>query len=247
LFFDLFSRSGIPERDFLFLKFTMELGIIGARRRWYFRGRVMSEELLPLFPLQTVLFPNSALPLHIFEERYKSLIQRSISDNAEFGINLVEGSSVSSVGCAAVVRDLLHRYDDGKMDIIVEGRRRYRVQRYDARMAEYLMGTVQFLENTAEPPDRMLLAETLRMYNALMAIVYKGDPTYLVGVDRQETDLSFVLSQKSGMDVSMRQQLLELDSENARLRLVSRYLEAVLPKVERVEEIERIIQNDGYL
>ena len=212
-----------------------------------FRGRVMSEELLPLFPLQTVLFPNSALPLHIFEERYKSLIQRSISDNAEFGINLVEGSSVSAVGCAAVVRDLLHRYDDGKMDIVVEGRRRYRVQRYDAQVAEYLMGTVQFLENTAEPPDRALLAETLRMYNTLVGIVYKGDPKYLVGMDREETELSFVLSQKSGMDVSMRQQLLELDSENARLRLVSRYLEAVLPKVERAEEIERIIQNDGYL
>ena len=61
------------------------------------------EERLPLFPLQVVLFPGSALPLHIFEDRYKLLIGRSLVEKSEFGINFVNGSALADVGCTALV------------------------------------------------------------------------------------------------------------------------------------------------
>ena len=85
----------------------------------------MSEQLLPLFPLQVVLFPHSLLPLHIFEDRYKLLIRECVTEKTEFGINLVQDGTLADVGCTAVVTTIVRRYDDGKMDIVVQGRQRY--------------------------------------------------------------------------------------------------------------------------
>ena len=207
----------------------------------------MNEELLPLFPLKAVLFPDSALPLHIFEERYKLLINRSIDAKTEFGINLTEGSTMSAVGCAAFVREIVHRYDDGRMDIVVLGSRRFRIQRYDFTAEPYLVGSVRFLERKTETPDRELLAATLNLYNKLMLVVYNDDERYRIEEGNLKGEFSYTLAQKSGMELSMRQKLLEIDSENARLEHLRGYLVDVLPKVERVDEIERIIRSDGYL
>jgi len=207
---------------------------------------VRNEELLPLFPLHTVLFPDSALPLHIFEDRYKILINKSITEKSGFGINLVEGTAITSVGCSAMVRDVVRRYEDGRMDIVVEGRRRYRIRRYTQEASPYLMGVVSYLENGGEQPDGSLVSETISLFNKLVGIVYK-DNRFRVSADSSTGELSFRLAQKAGMEISQRQRFLEQDSENTRLEMFRRYLKDVLPKVERVEEIDRIIGSDGYL
>src|SRR5512143_3394490 len=82
-------------------------------------------EILPLFHLNVVLFPQSQLSLHIFEERYKTLISECITYDSVFGINLIHEQQIRSIGCTASVKEVTKRYDDGRMDIIVEGRRRY--------------------------------------------------------------------------------------------------------------------------
>ena len=87
-------------------------------------------EILPLFPLNVVLFPQSQLHLHIFEERYKTLISECITYDSAFGINLVHEHEVRTVGCTAMVREVVKRYDDGKLDIIVEGHRRLHLHNF---------------------------------------------------------------------------------------------------------------------
>jgi len=202
--------------------------------------------LLPLFPLPVVLFPKSAVPLHIFEERYKILINRSISDRVEFGVNFVAGATVSAVGCSATVRDIAHKYHDGRMDIIVQGERRFKLQQLNPEMAPYPMGTVKFLDNPEELLDVELASDTIQLFNQLIEIVYK-DGRHRVDADLPVREISFLLAQKVGMELPKRQRLLELDSENERLGVLRTYLLDVLPKVERVDEIERIIRGDGYL
>jgi Lon protease-like protein len=206
----------------------------------------MSDKPLPLFPLQVVLFPNSALSLHIFEERYKVLINECVSNNKEFGIILVNESKMSETGCTATVKDVLQKYEDGRLDIVVQGGRRYKLYRYDYNLAPYTVGFVQYLENSDEPVDPALAQETIELFNKLVSVVYrqKFEP---IPLDIRSDDLSFLLAQKAGMSLNQRQGLLELVSENKRLQMLREYFIDVIPKLAQLEEVERIIRSDGYV
>jgi Lon protease-like protein len=206
----------------------------------------MTERLLPLFPLQVVLFPGSSIPLHIFEERYKTLVRECIAEKKEFGINLVQENEVLKVGCAARVSTVLHRYEDGRMDIIVEGTRRYRLEGYEQGATPYAVGSVRFLTSSAEEVNTVLAADTVLLYNEFVSKVY-GDRVPQVDAHASGAGLSYRLAQKAGMDLPRRQKLLESDSENDRLEILNTYLTAMLPRLDRMEEIERIVRSDGYL
>lgn len=206
----------------------------------------MIEARLPLFPLEVVMFPGSALPLHIFEDRYKTLINESISRNTEFGINLVTEKSIADVGCTAIVRDVVKRYDDGRMDIVVRGSRRYRLHRCMEGEAPYLMGMVEFLSASPDLPDPALSENTIILYNRLVSAVYKGK-TRELPPHLSTPELSFLLAQKSGMELARRQKLLETESENVRLRMIHDFLSEMVPKLEHAGEIKRVIKGDGYL
>jgi Lon protease-like protein len=132
------------------------------------------------------------------------------------------------------------------MDIVAVGRRRYRLDQIKSRKTPYLVGSVEFLTCPAGEIDRALEFETLELYNALIEIVYKETKRQL-SLDQVTTEASFVLAQKSGMDLLQRQHLLELASENERLQVLRDYLTKVIPKLETMEEVNRVISSDGYL
>jgi hypothetical protein len=110
----------------------------------------------------------------------------------------------------------------------------------------YLEGLVHFLVRVEEEIDRGLAAETLEMYNELVSRVYRNQ-VRPIRTEKYELGLSFVLAQKAGMDLMQRQHLLESSSENERLRMLHNYLASVIPKLEKIEEVERIVKSDGYL
>ena len=206
----------------------------------------MAEERLPLFPLQVVLFPGSLLPLHIFEERYKVLINECVTGKKSFGINLVEGRKFSVVGCKACVHRILERYDDGRMDIVVQGGERYHLLRYEDNVAPYLVGFVEEFRERSEQANADVVRETVALYNRLVAAAYKNK-LRPVSMDTPTDGMSFALAQKVGMSLQQRQALLELPSENDRLRLLHTYLTEVIPRLKDFEELDRIIHNDGYI
>ena len=85
----------------------------------------MQEELLPLFPLQVVLFPRTTLPLHIFEERYKQMVADVMRGKAEFGVVLAGEKGIVNTGCTASIEKVVKTYPDGRMDLLTVGRRRW--------------------------------------------------------------------------------------------------------------------------
>ena len=109
----------------------------------------MSEEnVIGLFPLQLVVVPGEVVPLHIFEERYKRLVGET-RDGGEFGIVLAEEDSLRECGCTVRVAEVLEQLDDGRLNILVEGSRRFRlveVREPDDPEAEYLSGLVEYIE-----------------------------------------------------------------------------------------------------
>ena len=81
--------------------------------------------MIPIFPLGIVAFPGQRTPLHIFEERYKLMIQRCLDRQLGFGIIYYDGNHLARCGCTAVVTEVIHTYDDGRMDILTTGQDRF--------------------------------------------------------------------------------------------------------------------------
>src|SRR5947209_11358064 len=106
----------------------------------------MKQHMLPLFPLNVVLFPRTPLPLHIFEDRYKQMIADVLEDKSEFGVVLAGEKGICNSGCTAVVDKVLERYPDGRMDLLTIGRRRFEILTLDDDKP-YLRGEVSFFDD----------------------------------------------------------------------------------------------------
>jgi Lon protease-like protein len=206
----------------------------------------MTGELLPLFPLRAVLFPGSALPLHIFEDRYRVLVAESSRDEREFGIILAEGDALRPIGCTAGITAVTRRYQDGRMDIVVSGRRRFELERIANPKAPYIVGLVRFLERQQEEEDAELRGRAVRLYNEFVGRAFANE-IEPVDLARAGPELSFQLAQKAGMELAQRQRLLEMPLERERLNALIEHLEHVIPLLDRIESVDRIARNDGYL
>src|SRR5262245_51929210 len=95
--------------------------------RWAAYNQPVDELLLPLFPLDVVLYPGQPLPLHIFEDRYKEMIGECLDSKSEFGVVRLKDNAIPNVGCTATITNVVKRYDDGRLDIETTGLRRFEV------------------------------------------------------------------------------------------------------------------------
>ena len=124
---------------------------------------------LPLFPLDMVLLPHRRVPLHIFEERYKQMIGECLDNDTEFGLVWGTDDDFNDIGCAARVVGLLNRFPDGRMNILIEGTRRFRViQQYDIH--PYISGFVEDVEDDDEAFDVALGNRAKKLYSEAMKL-----------------------------------------------------------------------------
>jgi Lon protease-like protein len=120
---------------------------------------------LPLFPLHTVLCPGVALPLHVFEERYRLMVERCVESGEPFGVVLIrEGREtgpldgrISRVGTTALIREV-GRLPDGRLDLMTVGGRRFRIETLTDSEEPYLIADVRYLREPVGDPD---MARTL--------------------------------------------------------------------------------------
>jgi ATP-dependent Lon protease len=211
----------------------------------------MSEPVrIPVFPLGIVLFPESKVPLHIFEDRYKKLVAECVANHSEFGINFVEDDRLHAVGCSAKVVEVVEKYPDGEYDIVTEGQRRYEVLSLEQNGPDQLsFAVVRWLDDIPEERDSKLAHETIGMFNQLAEVAYKGsvpplDEDIWSSIEHYP---SFKIAQKSGLEAPQRQALLSVTSENERMGIQNKFLAELLPKVREMETIQELIRNDGYI
>jgi Lon protease-like protein len=202
----------------------------------------MPASLLPLFPLQVVVFPRTQLPLHIFEERYKEMIGNAIRDRSEFGIVLARDRGIVNAGCSVTVDKVLEMYPDGRMDIVALGRRRFEIVRLDEDK-EYLQAEVEYFddEDPAPAPDD-LRGEALGKYQVLTAIEQPGERPQPDLSDRQ---LSFQLAQTLP-DLDFLNALLRVRSESERLRELVQYLATYIPRRRTIEHVRQVAPTNGH-
>lgn len=205
---------------------------------------------IPLFPLNLVLFPNSKLPLHIFEERYKIMITKCMDSGEPFGINFMSNNNISAIGSTASVLNKFNVLPNGEMDIIIMGKSRYELVNYNLSSEGYFTGEIKYLDEdlSFEKTD---FNKAVDSYNKLIDAAYKGtlqkiNPNDLKWIDGSES-VSFFMAQKCGLNLQERQQILEINNEQERLEYILNYFESVMPKIMEADRISQIIQSDGYL
>jgi Lon protease-like protein len=201
----------------------------------------MQANLLPLFPLQVVVFPRTQLPLHIFEERYKEMVGEAIRDHSEFGIVLVKEEGILNAGCTVVVDKVLKSHPDGRMDILTRGIRRFEIVMLNQEKP-YLRGEVAYFDDDEpDPAPTDVRTEALRLYRSWMELEEKS-PNEAVLSDAQ---LSFQLAQGIE-DLDFLHFLLRTRSETLRLKKVAEFLSEYVPRQRMTASMKKLAPLNGH-
>jgi Lon protease-like protein len=199
---------------------------------------------IPLFPLNVVLMPGAPLPLHIFEERYKQLVNECLESESEFGMVLADESGTRRVGCTAKIVELVERYEDGRMLILVEGSRRFRLNNI-LTGKPYYVGEVEYLEEEPEEEVTTLAEECIALLERVVEAATEGS----VGIEINPPyrNLSFAIAGRIEFDLEARQQILEITSEKERLEKVRELLSTAAERLERERQAREKAQKNGHL
>ena len=197
---------------------------------------------LPLFPLGLVLYPGERLPLHIFEPRYRDLLRDCLAEEKPFGIVLADEGDLAGVGCTARIKRVINRYDDGRADILVGGEERFRLgPLYEE--SSYLTADVETFQEPEEPLQQDARERVITQHMKLLELAgHTVRPSFY----QDEPRLSYVLAQNAGLDAQQKQRVLEMLTENERIRFLAEHFQALLPQVEQQEEVRRRIRSNGH-
>jgi len=189
--------------------------------------------LLPLFPLDIVLLPGVPLPLHVFEPRYKEMIQECLEEKRPFGVVRASSDGVAEIGCTAEIVAVTKKYEDGRMDILTRGVERFEVlEVHDER--SFLQAEIAVVDDEPGRPNAQIVKEAIRLH-AEIAKLAGGDAKDL---EVRGERLSFLLAGSLPMDLDFKQHLLTTLSEEERLEAVVKYLQTVLPGLRRAAKAQ---------
>lgn len=182
---------------------------------------------IPLFPLDVVLFPGEALPLHIFEDRYKEMIAECLASGTSFGVVRAQQEGLAVIGCTAPIAHVIRRYDDGRLDILCQGKARFEIEMLE-NARDFLEAEVTFFDDDGPAAPRSLREECAALHFEAME---------LAGIEMQSTHLSldhpvsFQLAASLPADLGFKQQILSLRSDAERTERLRDFYQTVLPKL----------------
>jgi ATP-dependent Lon protease len=193
-----------------------------------------------LFPLELVLLPTERVPLHIFEPRYKELIGECLRSGREFGLVLQDDRGRREIGTRAAVVEVLQVFDDGRMNVVVEGHDRFRLRGLTSGRV-FLTGDVEPVDDEDDEADESDTEQALALFRRLVEAAggEVDEP------DEASGPLSFQIAARIDFGTEPKQELLELRSEPARLRQLCPLLEAAIEAVQREREIRERAATNG--
>ena len=194
----------------------------------------------PLFPLGLVVLPTEVVPLHIFEERYKTMMGECLARDQEFGIVWLSDDGLREVGCACRIDRVLERAADGRMNLLARGTRRFRVLERRGHLP-YPAAVVEFLADQVEPIDGDMIRSAQQSYAELVRRATNREP--------ETEDLARMSAYEMAATVDFgldaKQGLLDLRSESARLRLVTRLFRAAIKRLDFVDRAQARAKSNG--
>ena len=219
--------------------------------------KVLGIKHLPLFPLPLVLLPNEFLPLHIFEPRYRQMLEDVALGKNMFGVtffnpteDFVEKPAAGTVGCVAEVREV-QTLPDGRSNLLTIGVVRYRLVNYVDAGEPYLVGDVEFFEDEAEDENILnpLADEVFTLFRRIAKAAHKlsGERGTFPDVAQTEPEaLSFLVTAAFNLEPDLKYQLLETRSTIERLERLKEILVQTVGKMEESAEIHKIAKTNGH-
>ena len=195
-----------------------------------------------LFPLELVLLPTERVPLHIFEDRYRELIGESLANGEEFGILLEDADGLRQIGTTTGVLELVHAFDDGRMNILVEGRSRFRVLELTEGSSYRTARIEPFEDDDEDVPTEAETERTLEAFRKL-AVIAEAEEVDVPAAG--EAPLSFRLGARVDFGTVLKQELLELRSERARLERLVDLLGHAASALTREREVRERASGNG--
>jgi Lon protease-like protein len=199
----------------------------------------------PLFPLGIVALPSEGVPLHIFEDRYLRMVERCLTADGGtlqrcFGILWLSEEELKGIGCVCEVEHVLERMDDGRLNILARGTRPFRLlERQDD--LPYPAGVIELLDETEEATDEDAAGAARDLYRDLVAQATDRE------MERDELEAmdAYRMAASVEFEAAAKQELLELRSENARMRLLATLLQAAIERLELIERAQARARSNG--
>jgi ATP-dependent Lon protease len=203
----------------------------------------MDSARIPLFPLDIVLFPGQAMPLHIFEPRYRQMTRHCLDTLSPFGIVHVHEGHLAQTGCTAMIVKILKEYEDGRSDILTTGQNAFRLIRtHDEK--PYLEADVEYFEEDFTGTDSAVSARLEELCNHCHQILYGED------APRFETEggisLAYHVASELPVEVAVRQSLLEIRSEAQRQARLVAHLSEWYPQLQKREHVRGKSAGNGH-
>ena len=199
--------------------------------------------LIALFPLDVVMLPGAPMPLHIFEPRYKEMINEALQSNAAFGIVRAQQDSVAEIGCSAEISEVVKKYEDGRLDIVTEGQKRFKITGLDQERS-FLRGEVDFFEDEEEEvaTPKADAEKLVKLHGELLAIA----GAEATGIELDDPQLSFHLAGTVPLDLDFKQNLLAMRSESLRVEAMVEYYTLLVPRLRRTIKVKEKSRGNGH-
>jgi Lon protease-like protein len=194
----------------------------------------------PLFPLGLVALPGEMIPLHIFEERYKAMMEECLGSDSEFGIVWLSDEGLREVGCACEIDQVLERMDDGRINLVARGTRPFRVLERQGHLP-YPAGVIEWVDDRPDTPSPELRRGAHEAYAELVRLATDRDPS----AEELDGMTAYAMAATVDFGLPAKQGLLDLRSESARLRLVTRLFRAAVKRLEFVDRAQERARSNG--
>ena len=197
---------------------------------------------LPLFPLEVVLYPDEVLPLHIFEDRFKEMIDRCMENDTPFGVVLQVEGKLKEVGCTARVSKVTEVFEDGSRNIIVTGLERFRIKQVHHHHA-WLSADFEPVLDLRAAADSTMVDRLIAQHIKLLELAGRT-PSPSMYENRER--LSFFVAHNAGLTLDQKQDILETRAESMRVEYLIAHLERFIPAVEEAESIRQKVRSNGH-
>jgi Lon protease-like protein len=208
---------------------------------------LITQAVIPIFAIPTVIFPDEQLPFHIYEERYQKMVSFCLQNKNKgtsgmFGITCITEEVAHQIGCAVKIERVLEEYPDGRRDILVRGTIRYRMVDID-RSGEFPRATVEYFDDLSHP-DHSLVGRAVTLHIKMVELA-KG---HTITPDFGPGDkVSFALAHNAGLSLEERQRFLEMRHEYQRLEFLIEFYKKNIPLIQKNREIQDRIHANGNI
>lgn len=202
---------------------------------------------IPIFTLELVVFPKSKYSLHIFEDRYKKMIEKCLLENSGFGIVTKINGEISKIGSYVTISEILEEFSSGEKDIVVYGVNRFYIQNIDVHTDGYYTADVMKFDDLNSDIDSYLIKKVQSKFKEIIEKVnFHLEESFWKNYS-DTSNKSFKLAEKSGLNIIQQQELLNLQDENKRLNLLMEHLEKLDKKIVEGAALRNIVINNGYI